>query len=158
MDKLPFMDEYYELWLLLSKTRSAIFKARHKKFGQYMHPNQAAALVMIWRYDGQVTLATLANQLFLEPHSISELIDRMQKKGLVTKTRDNTRANVVRVSITDKGRRICSELVQADFIRGLMSELSAKQRKQLWSCLSILFRATLRELGMEGEHPPLPEP
>jgi len=158
MDKLPFMDEYYELWLLLSKTRSAIFKARHKKFGQYMHPNQAAALVMIWRYDGQVTLATLANQLFLEPHSISEQIDRMQKKGLVTKTRDKTRGNVVRVSITDKGQRICSELMQADFIRGLMSELSAKQRKQLWSCLLILFRATLRELGLEGEHPPLPEP
>jgi DNA-binding MarR family transcriptional regulator len=155
VDKLPFIDEYYELWLLLSKTRSAIFKARHKKFGQYMHPNQAAALVMIWRYEGQITPAVLANQLFLEPHSISELVDRMQKKGLVTKTRDKTRGNMVRVSITEKGRKICSELVQADFIRGIMSELSARQRQQLWSYLSILCRTALKELGMEDKHPPV---
>lgn len=155
MVKLPFMDEHYELWLLLSQTRSAIFKARHKKFGRYMHPNQAAALVMIWRYDGQATPATLANLLFLEPHSISELVDRMQKKGLVTKTRDKTKGNMVRVSITEKGRKICSELVQADFVRGIMSELSASQRQQLGSCLSILCRTALRELGMEDKHPPL---
>jgi len=158
MVKLPFMDEHYELWLLLSQTRSAIFKARHKKFGRYMHPNQAAALVMIWRYDGQATPATLANLLFLEPHSISELVDRMQKKGLVTKTRDKNRGNVVRISMTDQGRKICSELVQADFIRSLMSRLSAAQRRQLSTCLSILFNAAVAELGMEGEHPPPLEP
>jgi DNA-binding MarR family transcriptional regulator len=151
MEELPFMDECYDLWLLLSRTRSSIFKARHKKFGQYMHPNQAAALVMIWRFGGQATLAGLANQLFLEPHSTSELVDRMQKKGLVTKTRDRTRGNIVRVSITDKGRKICSELVQADFIRGIMSELSTGQRQRLRSSLSILLRAALRELGMKDE-------
>jgi DNA-binding MarR family transcriptional regulator len=156
MEKLPFEDEYYELWLLLSRTRSAIFKARHKKFGQYMHPNQAAALVMVWRYNGQITPAVLANQLFLEPHSTSELIDRMQKKGLVTKTRDKIRGNMVRVSITERGRRICSELVQADFIRGIMSKLSEEQRQQLWSGLSVLCRAALRELGAEGKYPPDP--
>jgi DNA-binding MarR family transcriptional regulator len=126
MEKLPFIDEYYELWLLLSKTKSAIFKARHKRFGRYMHPNQVAALVTIWRYDGQATPAVLKNQLFLEPHSISELVDRMKEKGLVTKARDKNRGNVVRISITDTGQQICSELVHADFIRGLMLELSAE--------------------------------
>jgi DNA-binding MarR family transcriptional regulator len=158
MEKLPFMDEYYELWLLLSQTRSAIFKARHKKFGRYMHSNQAAALVMIWRYNGQATPAILANLLFLEPHSISELVDRMQKKGLVTKTRDKDRGNVVRISMTDQGQQICSELVQASFIRSLMSRLSATQRRQLRSCLSILFHAAVAELGTEGQHPPPLEP
>ena len=62
------------------------------------------------------------------------------------------------ISITEKGRKICSELVKVDFIRGLMSELSPRQRQQLWSCLSILFRAALRELGLEGEYSPLPGP
>ncbi|OGO32479.1 MAG: hypothetical protein A2Z29_06660 [Chloroflexi bacterium RBG_16_56_11] len=81
MKELPFMDEQYRLWLLLSQTRSAVFKARHKKFGQYLHPNQAAALVNIWAYHGRTTPASLARQLFLEPHSASELIIRMEKKG-----------------------------------------------------------------------------
>ncbi len=150
----PNIDEYYELWLLLSQTRSAVFKARHKKFGQYMHPNQAAALVMIWLYDGQATSTILSNHLFLEPHSISELVERMRKKGLVTKTKDKALGNVVRVSVMEKGLKMCSELVHTEFIRGLMLELSARQRKQLRSCLSILFRATLRELGIEDVRPP----
>jgi DNA-binding MarR family transcriptional regulator len=155
MEELPFMNEDYSLWLLLSQTRSAMFKARHKKFGVYMHPNQAAALVMIWRYNGQATPTVLANNLFLEQHSTSELIERMRKKGLVTKTRDKTKGNIVRVAITDEGRKICSEMVQVDFIRGIMSELSATQRKQLRSFLSIIFRAVLRELNLDN-HPDLP--
>ena len=35
----------YQLWLLLSQTRSALFKAREKKTGQHLHPNQATALI-----------------------------------------------------------------------------------------------------------------
>jgi hypothetical protein len=42
-----------------------------------------------------------------------------------------------------------------DFIRGIMSELSATQRKQLRSFLSIIFRAVLRELNLDN-HPDLP--
>ena len=85
MKKPPFMDEYYSLWLLLSQTRSAVFKARHKKFGKYLHPNQASVLVAIWVYDGETTPATIARQLFPEPHSASELINRMSEKGFVKK-------------------------------------------------------------------------
>jgi MarR family transcriptional regulator, transcriptional regulator for hemolysin len=153
MEKSPFLDEYYKLWLLLSQTRSAIYKARHKKFGRYMHPNQAAALVMIQRYDGEITPTVLANHLFLEPHSISELVDRMQKKGLVMKTKDKNKGHVVRISLTEKGHDLSSELVQMDFIRTLMGSLTATQRKQLWNCLSTLFQATLKELNMENKQP-----
>jgi DNA-binding MarR family transcriptional regulator len=98
------LDEYYHLWLLLTQARSAIFKLRHKKVGQYLHPNQAAALVSIWALNGRITPATLARRLSLEPHTVSELIIRMEKKGLVTKKRDRKNATVVRISITKKGR------------------------------------------------------
>ena len=153
MGENPFLDEYYKLWLLLSQTRSAIYKARHKKFGRYLHPNQAAALVMIRRYDGEITPTVLANHLFLEPHSISELVDRMQKKGLVTKNKDKSKGHIVRISLTEKGRGLSGELVQMDFIRKLMSSLSPEQRAQLWDCLSTLFQATLKELDMENKQP-----
>jgi DNA-binding MarR family transcriptional regulator len=145
------MDEYYRLWLLLSQTRSAIFKVRHKKVGQYLHPNQAAALVAIWAFEGQVTPAALARRLFLEPHSASELIIRMEKKGLVTKTRDSIRGNVVRITITDKGRDVCIRAMGQDFIHMIISALSDEQREQLHACLTILYQRAVEELGMEGE-------
>ena len=149
----PIFDKYYSLWLLLSQTRSAIFKVRHKKVGQYLHPNQAAALVAIWALDGQITPAALSRRLFLEPHTVSELINRMQLKGLVTKKKDRERGNVVRVNITEKGREVCRKAIGQELIHKFLAKLSAVQREQLRQSLTILYQAALEELGMEGEAP-----
>ena len=81
----------------------------------------------------------------------------MAKKGLVKKSRDTKRGNIVRISITEKGREICTQIIQADFIRGLVSKLSEDQRGELKASLSILYRAALKELGMEGYEPPYPD-
>ena len=148
--------EDYRLWLLLNKTRSAIFKLRHRKVGQYLPPNQAAALVTIWAFKGQVTPAELSRQLFLEPHSVSELIVRMEKKGLVAKAKDKNRGNMVRLSITDKGRELCSKVMGEDLIHGIMGSLTGEQQEQLRSCLTALFAASLEELGMESDDLLLP--
>ena len=156
MNKKPLLDDHYRLWLLLSQTRSAIFKVRHKKVGQYLHPNQAAALVSIWALDGQVTPATLSRRLFLEAHTVSELIIRMEKKGLVTKRKDRKKGNIVRISITKKGRQVCSQVMGQDLIRDIISSLSDEQREQLRTSLSILYREVLKQLGIEGESMLLP--
>ncbi len=155
-DEKPNLDEYYHLWLLLAQTRAAIYKVRHKEVGQYLHPNQAAALVSIWALNGQVTPAALSRRLFLEPHTVSELIIRMQKKGLVTKKRDKERGTVVRIFITKKGQEVCRRVMGQDLIRQIMSRLSDEQREQLHTCLEILFNEALKELCLEGQIPPLP--
>ena len=149
-EKLVF-DDYYNLWLLLSQTRSAIFKVRHKKVGQYLHPNQAAALVSIWAREGRITPAALSRRLFLEPHTVSELINRMRKKGLVTKEKDTKRGNVVRISITEKGQEVCKQAMGQDLIHGFMSALTGEQRDKLRESLTILYAEALKELGIEGE-------
>jgi len=155
MEKLE-LDEYYRLWLLLTQTRSAIFKVRHKEVGQYLHPNQAAALVTIWAFNGKVTPAALSRRLFLEPHTVSELIMRMQKKGLVKKSRDKNKGTVVRISITKKGKQVCRQAMGQDLIRQIISKLTDEQCEQLKTCLDILFDESLKALDMEEGIPPLP--
>ncbi len=150
-DNKLVLDDHYRLWLLLSQTRSAVFKVRHKKVGQYLHPNQAAALVSIWVLDGQVTPAALSRRLFLEPHTVSELIIRMEKKGLVTKSKDKKKGNIVRISITGKGRQVCRRSMGQDLIHDIISSLTAEQREQLQSSLSIIYRKVLKELGIEDD-------
>ncbi len=147
MLKISFLDESYTLWLLLSQTRSALFKARQKRVGKYIHFNLAAALVTVWALNGQATPAVLSRRLFLEPHSVSELVIRMEKKGLITKKKDVKRENVIRISITEKGRQFCIQAIQADFVRNIMASLSEEQKEQLRVCLRILYREALKELG-----------
>jgi len=122
--KKPVLDETYRLWLLLSQTRSAVFKLRHKKEGKYLHPNQAAALIAIWYMDGQMTPAVLSRHLFLEPNSVSELIIRMEKKGIVTKTKDRTRGNSVRIAVTEKGLQVCQRIMGQGLVHRIMSSLT----------------------------------
>jgi DNA-binding MarR family transcriptional regulator len=157
INEKPVFDDFYNLWLLLSQTRSAIFKVRHKKVGQYLHPNQAAALVSIWAFEGQITPAALSRRLFLEPHTVSELINRMQQKSLVTKKKDRKKGNIVRISITKKGREVCQKAMGQDLIRRFMSSLSGEQREHLRESLTILYDKALEELGIEGEAPLTPE-
>lgn len=141
----------YQLWLLLSQTRSALFKAREKKTGQHLHPNQATALITIWAFNGQATLAMLAHELFLERHTVSELVSRMQRKGLVTKRTDENKSNLVRISITEKGWQVGFKMIQIDFVRNIMSNLTEEQKEQLFTGLNILLNAALRELGSGKE-------
>jgi DNA-binding MarR family transcriptional regulator len=155
MEKLV-LDEYYRLWLLWSQTRNSIFKARQRLVGKYLHSNQAAALIAIWSFDGQATPAVLSRYLFLERHSVSELITRMEKKGLIRKSKDTKRRNVVRIAITDHGRKTCHNAMQPDFIRRIMSRLSSEQRDQLRNILNILLSEALKELDMEGKNVTIP--
>jgi DNA-binding MarR family transcriptional regulator len=146
--KRLFLDSDYHLWLLLSQTRSALFKARQNKVGKYIHHNMASALVTIWRFDGKTTPAQLSRWLFLEPHSVSELVIRMEKKGLIVKKKDLKRENIVRISTTEKGRKFCIQAMQVEFVRNIMGALSAEQKAQLETSLSILYRAALKEMGI----------
>jgi len=149
MIEKPVFDEYYNLWMLLSQTRSAIFKVRHKKVGKYLPPNQAAALIAIWAWEGQMTPAVLSRRLFLEPHTVSELIKRMQQKGLVTKKKDPQRGNVVRIAITKKGQEVCKKAMGQELIHSYMSALTAEQREKLQEILTILHNRALEELGID---------
>lgn len=148
-DSFPFTNEYHRLWVLLSQTRAALFKARHKRVKRYVHFNVAASLLHIWRHDGQVTMADLANRLFLEAHSASEIVKRLEKKGFVRKTKDSGRGNIVKLWITEEGRQFCREISQPDFVQEVISCLTKEQQEQLWSLLSILYDKALQELNME---------
>jgi DNA-binding MarR family transcriptional regulator len=148
-EKLP-LDKYYKLWLLLSQTRAALFRSRQKLAGQYLHPNQANALITIWALEGKATPTMLSHVLFLELHSISELISRMETKGLVKKTKEK---NHVRIAITEKGRVMGHKVIQIDFVRKIMSNLSDEELKQLEASLSKLFQSALDELKIEDRGP-----
>jgi MarR family transcriptional regulator, organic hydroperoxide resistance regulator len=149
MERASFLGYQYRLWMLLSQTRGAISKARDKRAGCYIPPNQAAALVAIWAFKGQATPTLLSHYLFQEHHSVSGLITRMEKNGFVVKNRDKKLKTVVRVAITPKGQEVISKAMDVDFISSMMDTLSEKQQKQLESCLQKLLKKACAELGVK---------
>ena len=149
-------EENFKLWVLLRQTRDAIHIVRAKELRQQgISSRQAAILFCINGIGKETTPAEVARWQLREPHSISEILSRMEKQGLITKTKDMVRKNLVRVTNTEKGQQAYHQSLQGQSIQNVMSCLSRQERKQLMSYLKRLRRRALEEMGTNRE-PPFP--
>jgi len=146
----------FDLWVLLAQTFDAIQKARQKDLSQYnIGIRQSAVLFRIQAIGDQATPAEISRWLLREPHSVSEILNRMEKAGLVRKIKDLDRKNLVRVKLTKKGREAYYKATLGQSIDELISTLSEDEQRQLWSCLQKLRDKALKKIGMEGKVPVL---
>ena len=144
-----FSDEDYLLMRLISQTRHLIQKARLKELAPYkISPRKAATLMTIVASGGEVSAYKIAKWFILEPSSISLLLQRMDKEGLIKriKTQDNRRS--YRLELTDKGSKVYNEVKSYESFRRAMAVLTKEQRKQLKSLLTILRDGVLKQLGI----------
>ncbi len=154
MENLASTDQDYALWLLLLKVRRCISKTRDKELSPYdITPEQAGVLFIVQALNNKTTPAEISRLTFREPHTVSVLISRMEKKGLVKKVRDMDKKNMIRVAITEKGEQAYDQSSQRATIHNKMSALSEAERQQLMSLLQRLRDQALKELE-EYSKPP----
>ena len=154
MKKQSFEDQDFELWVLLHQTRDAIFRARDKELGQYgISTMQAGVLFIINAIGNEATPTEVARWLFREPHTVSSLLNRMERDGLVSKTKDLQKKNMVRVTLTEKGRSAYNESLKRKSINKVMTSLSEEERLQFRSYLEKLRDRALTEPGREMKLP-----
>ena len=147
-------DPDYSLWVLIRQTRDAIIKSRKNELRRYgISSIQAGVLFTIQAIGNEATPAEISRRLIREPHSISGLLSRMEKRGLVKKTKDLTRKNLVRVSLTKKGGNIFQKSGERKSFHKIMSVLSKEEHQQLMKSLEILRDKALKEAGVEHELP-----
>ena len=148
METLASNDQDYALWLLLLKVRRCISKTREKELSPYdITPEQAGVLFIVQALNNGTTPAEISRLTFREPHTVSVLISRMEKKGLVKKVRDMDRKNMIRVAITEEGEQAYDQSTQRTTIHNIMSALSEAERQQLMLLLQRLSDRALKELG-----------
>jgi DNA-binding MarR family transcriptional regulator len=147
-----FSDYYF--WILFCQTWVAISKARQKELMPYNISEIRAALLFIIELIGHdATPAKVSRWLFREPHSISEIVDRMEKQGLVRKVKDLDRKNQVRIELTENGQEFYKTSLVPDCIPKIASVLSEEERKLFISSLVKLREAAIKHAGMKYEIP-----
>ena len=150
-------DKDYALWWLILQARRAMHKARSRELLKYgVTPEETAVLFVVITIGDEATPAEISRWILREPHSTSGLLERMRKKGLIDKTKDLDRKNLVRVVLTEKGRKTLQESAGRESIYNILSKLSLKERRQLTSVLIKLRKATIEEVGA-FEVPPFPK-
>ena len=148
MKKLSSNDIVYDLWVLLRRTSHVIWKVRERELAQYgIAATQAGVLHIVQAIGRKATPAEISRRLLREPHSVSGLLARMEREGLIRKVKDLNRKNLVRVELTKKGRQAYNQSTKRESIRSIMSSLSDQEQQQLVSYLRTLCARTLKELG-----------
>jgi DNA-binding MarR family transcriptional regulator len=66
---------------------------------------QYIAIIALWEEDRQ-TVKGLSEKLFLEPSTITPMLQRLEAMGYLRRTRDDEDERSVRVSLTERGRRL----------------------------------------------------
>ena len=155
-DSHSLVDQDYILWALIRQTEWVIFRAREVELALHdLTPEQAAVCFYINLIGNNPTPGELSRWMVREPHTISGLLDRMKKKGLVRKDKDTERRNQVRVVLTEKGQQAFDQGTKRESIHLIFSCLTEEEREQLKSILTKLRDMTLEKFGL-FKKPPFP--
>ncbi len=142
--ELQVDDRDYELYGLLISTTEAILKARQKELSDHkIEPARSGVLITIAELGDEATPVNIGKHLLRTRHSISELLSRAEKDGLVEKKYDLERKNGVRVILTPKGSKLAETVRKGLALPKVMSSLEAKQKADLKTLLRKLFDAAL---------------
>ena len=146
----------YKLWLLLYQVRDIFLAAREKELQKQVGitAEQSQILIVVNAIGNEATPAEIARWTLRKPHTISGILNRMEKAGLVKKSKDLPRKNMVRVAITKRGQQAYSKALEADSISRIISSLSEEKYQQLKSCLEILREKGLTEIGLDIDKVP----
>jgi len=102
------------------------------------------------RDNPNITMGEMCEKLFLACSTATDLIDRMEKNGFLERKRDSQDRRVIRLSITDKGKEVISEVIAARrrYVATIVSKLTEQEKVELANSLeklhSLMFEGKVR--------------
>ena len=110
-----------------------------KEFG-VTGPQLWALRVIFW--EGRLSMGELSRQMYLHISTVSGVVDRLEQKGYVERSRERTDRRVVTISLTKEGKRVVQrapEAAQGKLLHGLES-LSRKEVQGIHAALDKVVR------------------
>lgn len=101
-----------------------------------------SGVLRVLQRKGPLPIGTLAERLFLKTSTVSGIIDRLERDGLVSRLRGNSGdRRVVHVSLTDKGQELAVRLPATSFdkLRRALDRLTPQEAQGLLATLNRLL-------------------
>jgi DNA-binding MarR family transcriptional regulator len=129
-----------KLWILLPRVGDVFNRCHDMVFSKYGLTTEQWRVLACIGSRGPLRPVDIASLLERAPNSMSMLVDRMVKAGLVRRTRDRKDRRAVFVSLTDKGRDAVGPAVPAgwQFINKVVAALSYDDQRALVDMLETL--------------------
>lgn len=128
---MSWIDPYDCTYYLVSRVTHLMttrFKRRLVEAGfKQVKPAYLWALLSLWRSDG-LRVVELARDASLETSTMTGLLDRMERDGLVIRTPDADDRRTLRIYLTHEGKRLQKSLIEVaqstldEFLMGIPEE------------------------------------
>ena len=120
-----------------------------KNFG--LTPCQFDVLLSLWGEDG-IVLSELGRRVSRDSPTITGVVDRMEKKMLLKRTRDEGDRRVVKVVLTPKGKNMQDQLstTKKRILEKITNNLSLQEIQQLVTLLEKMMKNVEREELIDG--------
>ncbi|MBP1706205.1 MAG: transcriptional regulator, MarR family [Chloroflexi bacterium] len=115
------------------------------------HPGQAVCLRVLAAHDG-MSQRDLGRALHLTPPTVTTMLQRMERAGIVERRPDETDQRLTRVRLTAEGRKLEERLrgIFARYISQALDSMTQDDRRELERLLSLLADNTARALAAAG--------
>jgi DNA-binding MarR family transcriptional regulator len=121
---------------LIGKARHLMFLARQRELTPYnILPTEAYILFLLYNLGHKATLAELSKHTIRKMGTLSVQMTRMEKEGLVKKSRDNSRSVLLKYELTEKGIDAYKISNKMESEKEIMSILSEEERQQFITIL-----------------------
>ncbi|MBN1850621.1 MAG: MarR family transcriptional regulator [Deltaproteobacteria bacterium] len=138
----------YLAYLLLVETTDEIIKLRQKQLAGYgIHYRRAALLMLLHNIHESPTAVEIAHHLCRERNSVSELLNKMERDGLIRKVHDSKKQNIIRFELTENGQKAYIQSKERRGIKQIISRISKKEQLELEGYLLALYHKALEEIG-----------
>jgi DNA-binding MarR family transcriptional regulator len=130
-----------KLWLLMHRVHDALALCEDSIFKECgLTSEQFRLLGAVKGSGGYLRPIDLASILERSPNSVSMLVDRMVKAGLVKRTRDRKDRRTVNVALTSKGEKALGSAMPAgwEFIQEILSRLAYEDKHALADLLETM--------------------
>jgi len=128
-------------WVLLRQSYNLVLKCEDRVFSEYeLTTEQHAVLMAIKNISGPVRITDIGRWLDRSVNSVSMIIDRMVKAGLVKRTRDRKDRRTVFVTMTNQAEKAYVPATAAGWglIQEILSPLSDEDKRILIRLLEML--------------------
>jgi DNA-binding MarR family transcriptional regulator len=131
-----FTEVTLKLWVSAFQTSSVLMACTDQLLMEYGITTEQYDVLAGAKYlSDRVKISDLATWLRRSPNSVSMLVDRMVKAGLVRRLRDRGDRRLVYVILTSKGQNIVEQSSPGmwEFIKDMLSPLSYEDRRTFLS-------------------------
>ncbi len=139
--KFAFDNPLLRTWLLLHQTSNLVVKAEDAVFAKDQLTSQQHAVLLAMKYiEGPVTPSVIAHWLDRNTNTITTLVDRIEKQGLVKRVRDLRDRRSVRLEMTAKGKEAIDRATVTGWqlVEDILGGLSEDDLRTLINLLEIV--------------------